>query len=208
MDVSQRPVDEPRAEGSSSAVAEEVDEESREPHPWPHLKDYFTFNSRDESNENSMYFQCVLCQPKKTIIKGQLRSLFNLKSHIIRKHPAHVAQFNLEVKSGSLRGKHRLSVESSASAGSSSHSSQPPPKKARQPSLAESFFKSSSTGVRQSMVDRQIVDMFVQNMLPLHVVESPTFVGLIKLLNPSKSSMSRRTLGRRVLACMDSWKSI
>ncbi|KAG5890290.1 hypothetical protein JTB14_031887 [Gonioctena quinquepunctata] len=35
-------------------------------------------------------------------------------------------------------------------------------------------------------------------MIPLHVVESKSFGALIKTLNPSKNSISRRTLGRRI----------
>uniref|UniRef100_A0A3B3XLC6 BED-type domain-containing protein n=1 Tax=Poecilia mexicana TaxID=48701 RepID=A0A3B3XLC6_9TELE len=150
-------------ESTTAAVGEAkfAEVESLESHPWPHLKDYFFFEARDKSNEKTLHFQCVLCQPKKITIKGQAKSLYNLKSHINRKHPA-----------------------------ASSQSSQPCAKRARQPSFGETSSKTAGTDVSQSMVDKQIVDLFVHNLLPLHVVESPTFVGLIKMLNPSMTSMS------------------
>ncbi|XP_054881487.1 uncharacterized protein LOC129355892 isoform X3 [Poeciliopsis prolifica] len=196
-------VDEPRVEEESATTAvgeaKFAEVESLESHPWPHLKDYFFFEARDKSNEKTLHFQCVLCQPKKITIKGQAKSLYNLKSHINRKHPAHATQFEEDIKAGSSRGKHRLSVSSSAS----SQSSQPCAKRARQPSFGETSSKTAGTDVSQSMVDKQIVDLFVHNILPLHVVESPTFVGLIKMLNPIMTSMSRRTLSRSILASHD-----
>ncbi|XP_007566495.1 uncharacterized protein LOC103147880 isoform X1 [Poecilia formosa] len=196
-------VDDPRVEEESTTAAvgeaKFAEVESLESHPWPHLKDYFFFEARDKSNEKTLHFQCVLCQPKKITIKGQAKSLYNLKSHINRKHPAHATQFEEDIKAGSSRGKHRLSVSSSAS----SQSSQPCAKRARQPSFGETSSKTAGTDVSQSMVDKQIVDLFVHNLLPLHVVESPTFVGLIKMLNPSMTSMSRHILSRSILASHD-----
>ncbi|XP_042229523.1 uncharacterized protein LOC121871369 [Homarus americanus] len=183
---------------AEAAQAEGQAQESQS--PWPHLNDYFVLKSRDKRNANILYFQCFMCQPKETTIKGQATSLYNLKSHVKRKHPAHAIQFEERIKAGSSRGKHRQSSGSGASSKSSSQSSRPPAKKPRQPTIGEVFGESAAgTGVRQSVVDKRIVDLFVCNMLPLHVVESPTFVSLIKTLNPSKTSMSRRTLGKKIL---------
>ena len=42
------------------------------------------------------------------------------------------------------------------------------------------------------------MDFFVSNMLALNIVDSPSFVSLVKTLNPKKTVMSRRTLGRRI----------
>ena len=94
---------------------------------------------------------------------------------------------------------------SSGSSGSStsvvlSSFSPPSAKKARQQTIGESFsIGTTVSGVPQAAVDQRIVDLFVANLLPLHVVESDTFQRLIKTLNPSKSSISRRTLGRRIV---------
>uniref|UniRef100_A0A0L8FXR5 BED-type domain-containing protein n=1 Tax=Octopus bimaculoides TaxID=37653 RepID=A0A0L8FXR5_OCTBM len=136
------------------------------------MEDYFVLTSRDKRNAKILYFRCVMCQPKEITIKGQVTSLYNLKSHAKRKHPAYAIQFEERIKAGSSRGKHRQSSGSSAS----NQSSQPCVKKARQPSIGEAFDQTAGTGVHQSMGDRRIVDLFVDNMLPLHVVESPTLV--------------------------------
>ncbi|CAI9735188.1 xaa-Pro dipeptidase-like [Octopus vulgaris] len=189
-----------RSEESAMTVvkAEITQTESLESqNPWSHLEDYFVLTSRDKRNAKILFFRCVMCRPKEITIKGQVTSLYNLKSHAKRKHPAYAIQFEERIKAGSSRGKHRQSSGSSAS----NQSSQPCVKKARQSSINEAFAQTADTGgVHQSMVDRRIVDLFVDNMLPLHVVESPTFVDLIKTLNPNKTSMSCYTLGRMILA--------
>ena len=195
------PVEEPAAGVGEAEAAQsegQVHHDQPDPesqNPWPHLEDYYGFESVDKRNANLLFFRCVLCQPKETTIKGHVSSLYNLKSHVKRNHPVHASQFEEKIKAGSSRGKHRQSP-------GSSQSSQPPAKKIRQPTNGVAAFGQSAavTGIRQSVVDTKIVDLFVYNMLPLHVVESPTFVSLIKTLNPSKTSMSRRTLGRRILA--------
>uniref|UniRef100_A0A3B5MQN8 BED-type domain-containing protein n=1 Tax=Xiphophorus couchianus TaxID=32473 RepID=A0A3B5MQN8_9TELE len=148
-------------ESTTTAVGEAkfAEVESLESHPWPHLKDYFFFEARDKSNEKTLHFQCVLCQPKKITIKGQAKSLYNLKSHINRKHPA-------------------LSVNSSAS----SQSSQPCAKRARHPSFGETSSKTAGTDVSQSMVDKQIVDLFVHNIQPTSVISVPINLLQIKVV--------------------------
>ncbi|KAK9889270.1 hypothetical protein WA026_004549 [Henosepilachna vigintioctopunctata] len=52
--------------------------------------------------------------------------------------------------------------------------------------------------VPQVKLDKCIVNLFVSNMIHLRVVESKSFGALIKTLNPSKNSISRRTLGTRI----------
>ncbi|XP_069960596.1 uncharacterized protein [Cherax quadricarinatus] len=198
-DVSVPPEGVVEESAAAVVVAEAAQAEGQElQNPWPHLDDYFVLKSRDTKNANILHFLCVMCQPKETIIKGQAVSLYNLKSHVRRKHPAHAIKFEERIKAGSSRGKHGQSSCGSATNRSSSQSSQPPAKRARQTTIGEAFV-AAGTSVCQSVVDTKIVDLFVCNMLPLHVVESPTFVSLIKTLNPSKASMSRHTLGRRIL---------
>lgn len=45
--------------------------------------------------------------------------------------------------------------------------------RAHQPSIVKAFVQAAGTGVREPMVDRRIVDPFVHNIQPLHIVESP-----------------------------------
>lgn len=165
--------------------------------PWPHLQKYFVFVENDGTanlKDNHLSFRCQLCCPKQVVIKAHASSLTNLKSHVKRIHPYKAEEFENKIREG-IRNKRKLQVPCS-DAGSSSSSS----KKPRQPSIIEACSSNSGRNVRQSEVDNKIVDFFVSNMLASHAVESPTFEQLITTLNPSKTSMSRRTLGRRIEA--------
>lgn len=196
-DVFVRPDDDVEESTTAVGEAECAQVETLESqNPWPHLKDYFVFMARDKWNANILYFRCVMCQPQQITIKGQAASLYNLKSHVKRKHPALAIQFEERTRAGSSRGKHRQSSGGSVI----NQLSQPCVREAHQPSTGETFVQTAGTGVLQSVVDRRVIDLFVDNMLPLHVVESPTFLNLIKTLNPSKTLMSRFTLGMRILA--------
>nr|XP_053656644.1 uncharacterized protein LOC128705504 [Cherax quadricarinatus] len=166
--------------------------------PWPHLDDYFVLKSRDTKNANILYFLCIMCQHSATIIRGQAASLYNLKSHVKRKHPAHAVKFEERIQAGSSLGKHGKSSCGSATNRNSSKLSQLSAKRARQTTIDE-VFVAVGTSVRQSVVDTKIVDLFVCKTLPLYVLESLTFVSLIKTLNSNKISISIRTLGRRIL---------
>ena len=44
----------------------------------------------------------------------------------------------------------------------------------------------------------QLIAIFVQNMLPLQIVDSESFVDFVQTCIPGKRSLSRRTLTRRV----------
>jgi len=179
-------------------------------HPWPHIQNFYVLESR---NGELLNFHCVMCEPKVVTIKEHISSLNNLKSHVNRNHPSQLKNFEDTVKAGSQQGKKRKS-NSTQSCGSSvsssiavqpNHQSSTEPsakvmKPKRQSNVAETFQKAASgVSVRQNVVDMKIVDLFVYNMLPHHVVESSTFVSLIKTLNPSKTAMSRRTLGRKIV---------
>ncbi|XP_052833627.1 uncharacterized protein LOC106874908 isoform X3 [Octopus bimaculoides] len=170
--------------------------------PWPHLDEYFLIKSREG---DKLIFNCNMCLPKTVPIKAHTTSLNNLKQHIKRTHPTKFMQFEMKIKIGSFRGKikKRFSSDSNSSKCSSELSSPyspPSGKKVRQQIIAESFdITATGSDIPQAAVDQKIVNLFVANMLPLHIVESDTFKRLIKTLNPSKSSMSRRTLGRQII---------
>nr|XP_053635113.1 uncharacterized protein LOC128690465 [Cherax quadricarinatus] len=194
-DVSVPPegVEESAAAVVEAEVAQAESQESQ--NPWPHLDDYFVLKSRDTKNANILYFLCVMCQPRETI-KGQASSLYNLKSYVKRKHPAHAIKFEEKIKAGSSRGKHGQYSCCSAISRSSSQLSQRPAKRAHQ-TIGEAFV-AAGTSVCQSVVDTEIVNLFVCNILPLHVLEFPTFVSLTTTLSSSKTSMSRCTLARKI----------
>ncbi|CAG9788837.1 unnamed protein product [Diatraea saccharalis] len=160
--------------------------------PWPHLTEYVEFVSR---SGQQILFACKRCLPKDTKIKVHVSSLNNLKQHVRRVHESQYVQFEEIVKAGSNRGKTKRRTHSD---------DDPNPVKrriqqGRQLSIGESFgIAATGSGVPQAKVDKCIVNLFVSNMIPLHVVESKSFGALIKTLNPSKNSISRRTLGRRI----------
>ncbi|CAB3250090.1 unnamed protein product [Arctia plantaginis] len=150
---------------------------------------------------------CKRCLPEDTKIKVHVSSLKNLKQHVRRVHESQYGQFEEIVKAGSNQGKTKRRTHSdndNINDDDSTSSSNPTPVKRRiqhglQLSIGESFgIAATGSGVPQAKVDKCIVNLFVSNMIPLHVVESKSFGALIKTLNPSKNSISRRTLGRRI----------
>lgn len=170
--------------------------------PWPHLNEYVEFISR---SGQQILFACKRCLPKNTKIKVHVSSLNNLKQHVRRVHESQYVQFEEIVKAGSNRGKTKRRITDSDNINvESTSSSNPNPVKrriqqGRQLSIGESFgIAATGSGVPQAKVDKCIVNLFVSNMIPLHIVESKTFCALIKTLNPSKNLISRRTLGRRI----------
>ncbi|KAB0795331.1 hypothetical protein PPYR_12170 [Photinus pyralis] len=172
--------------------------------PWPHLSGFVAYKAR---LRDTLVYECKLCLPKTSTIKAHVSSLNNLKQHVKRMHPVKYIQFEEIVKAGSTRGKikkrpnssNTSTIDSNADSSGSHFLSPPSTKKVRQQSIGESFgIVASGSAVPQASVNRCIVNFFVTNMIPLHVVESDTFNTLIKTLNPSKSTISRRTLGRRI----------
>ncbi|CAG9791509.1 unnamed protein product [Diatraea saccharalis] len=167
--------------------------------PWPHLTEYVEFVSR---SGQQILFACKRCLPKDTKIKVHVSSLNNLKQHVRRVHESQYVQFEEIVKAGSNRGKTKRRTHSDDDDSTSSSNPNPVKRRiqqGRQLSIGESFgIAATGSGVPQAKVDECIVNLFVSNMIPLHVVESKSFGALIKTLNPSKNSISRRTLGRRI----------
>lgn len=180
----------------------ESDSSGPDENPWPHLTEYVEFVSR---SGQQILFACKRCLPKDTKIKVHVSSLNNLKQHVRRVHESQYVQFDEIVKAGSNRGKTKRRTHSADDdSTSSSNPNIPNPVKrriqqGRQLSIGESFgIAATGSGVPQAKVDKCIVNLFVSNMIPLHVVESKSFGALIKTLNPSINSISRRTLGRRI----------
>lgn len=156
--------------------------------PWPHLSDYFNYVSR---SGDQIMFDCKICLPRKSTIKAHTSSLNNLKQHMRRAHESQCVQFEKTVKAGSSRGKPKRKTNLVQSDIDSDASTSNRAKKIRQRNIAESFaVAATGVGVSQASVDQCIVNFFITNMIPLHVVETKSFGKLIKTLNPSKSSIS------------------
>ncbi len=148
--------------------------------PWPYLANFFKPHSREEDN---MQFHCVLCLPKKTLLKCHATSLGNLKTHVKRCHASHLEELDELARSHSGRGKKRevsvegekeeddeAAVSTPRSAQSASSAETPGPAK-RQRSIA-TFLGGPPSGARVQVLDVQnkIVDFFVNNMLSLKVM--------------------------------------
>uniref|UniRef100_A0A8C4RA82 BED-type domain-containing protein n=1 Tax=Eptatretus burgeri TaxID=7764 RepID=A0A8C4RA82_EPTBU len=189
------------AETSQPSGSQAAASQDQEPfqNPWPHLERYFKLSRQDKDNEKVLYFECQKCRQIKKIVRGHVTGLNNLKSHIKRTHPSIAIQFE-EIKAGSGCGKCRHHTSGNSSVrNSGSTTSELPANKVRQPTIGEALGSASTgTAVRQSTVDDKIVRLFVNNILQRHVVESEEFVDLVRTLNPTKVSLSRHTLGRRI----------
>lgn len=167
--------------------------------PWPHLNSYYDFVKRDDQNKNTLHYKCVLCKPKSVTIKANVSSYFNLKSHMNRTHPSVALQFTQQVKKCDFRGKKRSTAVINDSSSSTSRDMLSSTLQKRQATITE-VCQLTGNSVPQSVLDEKITDFFVDNMLPMHVVESSTFSSLVETLNPKKKvTMSRRTLGRRII---------
>lgn len=183
---------------------EESDSSGPDENPWPHLTEYVEFVSR---SGQQILFACKRCLPKDTKIKVHITSLNNLKQHVKRVHESQYVQFEEIVKAGSNRGKTRkrthfdnINNNDDSTSNRNPNSVKRRIQQGRQLSIGESFgIAATGSGVSQAKVDKCIVNLFVSNIIPLHVVESKSFGALIKTLNPSKNSISRRTLGRRII---------
>jgi hypothetical protein len=117
--------------------------------PWPYLKNFFGFRGREGEN---VRYECCLCSPKHVVIRAHASSLANLRSHVKRMHPDKLKEFEDAVAARRLK---RPSGDSETSL--------------RKKQMTISSWAASGSGVRQSGVDRRVVDFFVANMLPLQV---------------------------------------
>lgn len=165
-----------------------IPQQDQTENPWPRLSEFFWLESRQG---DKYVFVCRICMPKNALIKAHRSTLSNLKQHIRRTHPANFKEFLSKIKKG-RKNKPRKMLYSDMSSEDSILESIPAIKKPRQ------HTKPYGSEVSQSLVEQRIVDFFVSNLLPHSAVESETFEKLIRTLNPTKHSISRRTLGRRI----------
>lgn len=111
---------------------------------------------------------------------------------------------------GSGRGKKRKLPEEIAQATTTSSivdldeiedgkQSAPPLREQSQLSIRHAFSNiGTGRSVPQSSVDQRLIECFIDNMLPLSLIDSPSFVNLLQTLNNRTTVMSRRTLCRRI----------
>lgn len=163
--------------GTSSAVIRDED-----PNPWPFLEaKFFEFQSSERSTTNSSFnlkFFCKLCTPSKTtIISCQSSSTANLKTHIKRKHPHEVKNFEDLCK---LRAQ------------TSKNTQQP----------ITSFFSTPGSVPRnhltQKQVDTMIARYIISSGLSFNHVRSPEFLQFMADLQPGRTVLCKPTLVKRL----------
>lgn len=144
---------------STSAMQNE-DNVNRAGNPWPFVENYFKFVSMKGQNA---VFDCILCLPAKKTISSNIKSTFNLKKHVIRLHPTAVNDFTKCLEDGTKDRKREHSEDRNETAAK---------KKPKQVSLQQAYSvysHSCKQKVTQATVDKKIVSLFVNTMIPLEV---------------------------------------
>jgi hypothetical protein len=80
----------------AEAMAATVAKKSKD--PWPYVSDYFSFIGLRSNNEPC--YQCCLCRHKRVKVNAHLSTLYNLKSHVKRRHPGWSEAFREAIQEG------------------------------------------------------------------------------------------------------------
>ncbi|XP_017465562.1 PREDICTED: uncharacterized protein LOC108358634 [Rhagoletis zephyria] len=138
---------------------------------------FFKFVS--SSNGKSILMACVKCEPDVVNIKGSPNSSSNFLSHLKRKHGQEaVEEYHDYAKQVRLK-RHRTEA-------GSEHST-----------------TSKSIMISQQNFEQDLVQFFINSMIPLNVVEDPFFIAMLNNLGLQSHALnviSRRSLSRRIEA--------
>ncbi len=66
--------------------------------PWPYVSDYFSFIGLRSNNEPC--YECCLCRHKRVKVNAHRSTLYNLKSHVKRRHPGWSEAFREAIQEG------------------------------------------------------------------------------------------------------------
>jgi hypothetical protein len=80
----------------AEAMAATVAKKSKD--PWPYVSDYFSFIGLRSNNEPC--YECCLCRHKRVKVNAHLSTLYNLKSHVKRRHPGWSEAFREAIQEG------------------------------------------------------------------------------------------------------------
>jgi hypothetical protein len=80
----------------AEAMAATVAKKSKD--PWPYVSDYFSFIGLRSNNEPC--YECCLCRHKRVKVNAHLSTLYNLKSHVKRRHPGWSEAFREAIQDG------------------------------------------------------------------------------------------------------------
>mgnify|MGYP000218142837 CR=1 FL=1 len=140
----------------------------------PHVAICYRFVGSESTNGkiSTYIFECLLCERSQNIRAG-VKSSYNLRTHILRRHPDNFSDFVLASENKNSKGKKRKLNET--------HDDYLIMKR-----------------VEQNEMDSKVTEMIVQEMLPFKFVEAKTFRNLIETLRPGCNVMSRKTLVTRL----------
>lgn len=98
-----RPIPSTSRDREESPISSEQLSNPEQENPYLHLKDFVLNQGMKKLNE----FKCVKCPPQINIVKTQVGSLCNLKSHLKRRHPSSISKYEQLCRESSSRGKHK-----------------------------------------------------------------------------------------------------
>ncbi|KAF2366176.1 HTH CenpB-type DNA-binding domain [Trinorchestia longiramus] len=168
--------------------------------PWPYLHDFFEYVSTGKDS-GSMTFKCVQCLPMTKYYKAQKKSLFSLRKHIASIHAEMLTSFNACVKKGSkdhFKRKRDLSGERDYDDDEDERNA--PKKQCTQLKMPQAMGLNRYIGLNacNKTLENKIMKFFIENVLPLRIVESSSFIDMIEYSSGKKFSMNRRTLSRKI----------
>ncbi|XP_062828956.1 uncharacterized protein LOC100554194 [Anolis carolinensis] len=145
---------------------------SRQQDPFAGLEKAFTFVRQ---KGGSVLMQCNYCLPVIKNVSSAVNSATNLRKHLEKAHPE-----KLGASENAGKGKKRGFFEELLD-----EDDDPPSikmlKQQQQQQATLERWGSGKEQITQKILDRKIMDFIVDETLPLHTVDRPSFVGLVRL---------------------------
>ncbi|KAH0630660.1 hypothetical protein JD844_013922 [Phrynosoma platyrhinos] len=145
---------------------------SRQQDPFAGLEKAFTFVRQ---KGGSVLMQCNYCLPVIKNVSSAVNSATNLRKHLEKAHPE-----KLGAAENAGKGKKRSFFEELLD-----DDDDPPSikvlKQQQQQQATLERWGSGKEQITQKILDRKIMDFIVDETLPLHTVDRPSFVGLVRL---------------------------
>ena len=134
---------------------------------WAYLRDYFVMTATPDVNKNVTY-KCILCLPANKEVKASKTTYAALKSHIKNNHLPKQAEFLALIHSKPNHNKRKRDSDGIVSSPSS-----------RQKRIADYrgvCWGKPGNPVSNKQMDDDIVDYFVEDMVPLSVSSVSVFI--------------------------------
>ena len=159
------------AQSTSSQASDQSDrtptQEDLDTDGWAYLRDYFVMTERPDTNKKVTY-KCILCLPANIQVKASKTTYSALKSHINHHHLPREAEFKALIDSKPNHNKRKRDSDGIVSSPSS-----------RQKSIADYrgvCWGKPGNPVSNKQMDDDIVDYFVEDMVPLSVSSVSVFI--------------------------------